>query len=391
MTTSLTLPLPELAGQFLLEPDVAFLNHGSFGACPRPVFDTYHRWQRELEAQPVEFLGRRLRPLLAEARARLAAYVGAGADDLVFVPNATFGINIVARSLALGPGDEVLATDHEYGAADKTWRFLCHERGASYINQPIALPVTTPAAMVEQLWAGVTERTKVIFLSHITSPTALRFPVAEVCRRARAAGIMTVVDGAHAPGQVELDLGAIGADFYAGNCHKWLCAPKGAGFLHARPERQALLQPLIVSWGWEAARPGPSSFLDYYEWTGTTDPSAFLSVPAAIDFQTQHNWPAVRAACHQLLLDASSWIAELTGLPHSSPDSADWWVQMRTLPLPPYDTEQVKVRLWDEFRVEVPLGEWGGQQSVRVSIQAYNTPADIDRLLEGLKHVLGLR
>src|SRR5262245_32100368 len=176
--TTLTLPLPELAEQFLLQPEMAFLNHGSFGACPRPVFETYQGWQRELEAQPVEFLGRRIRPLLAEARARLAAAFGAATDDLVFVPNATFGINIVARSLALSPGDEVLATNHEYGAADRTWRFLCQKRGARYINQPIALPVTTPEAMVEQLWAGVTERTKVIFLSHITSPTALIFPIA---------------------------------------------------------------------------------------------------------------------------------------------------------------------------------------------------------------------
>jgi isopenicillin-N epimerase len=389
MTTPFALPLPELAGQFLLQPETAFLNHGSFGACPRPVFETYQSWQRELEAQPVEFLGRRIRSLLAEARARLAAYVGAGADDLVFVPNATFGINIVARSLALGPGDEVLSTDHEYGAADRTWRFLCRERGASYINQPISLPMTTSDAMIEQLWAGVTGRTKVIFLSHITSPTALIFPLAEVCRRASAAGIVTVVDGAHAPGQVPLDLEAIGADFYLGNCHKWLCAPKGAGFLHARPERQTLLQPLIVSWGWEALDPGPSPFLDYYEWTGTTDPSAYLSVPAAIAFQEQHDWPAVRVACHQLLLDVSNRIAELTGLPQISPDSPDWWVQMRTFPLPACDRHEVKRRLWDEFRVEAPLVWWNDRTFIRVSIQAYNTPDDIDRLLAGLTYVLG--
>jgi isopenicillin-N epimerase len=327
--------------------------------------------------------------LLADARAQLAAYLGAGADDLVFVPNATFGINIVARSLAFEPGDEVLSTNHEYGAADRTWRFLCRERGASYINQPIELPITTPDAMVEQLWAGVTERTKVIFLSHITSPTALIFPIAEVCRRARAAGIVTVVDGAHAPGQVPLDLEAIGADFYLGNCHKWLCAPKGAGFLYARPDRQASLQPLIVSWGWEALDPGPSPFLDYYEWTGTADPSAYLSVPAAIAFQKQHDWPAVRAACHALLLDASGRLAELTGLPQISSDSADWWVQMRTFPLPACDGHAVKRRLWDEFRVEVPLVWWNDRTFIRVSIQAYNTPEDIDRLLAGLTHVLG--
>jgi isopenicillin-N epimerase len=380
--------LPIYADQFLLRPGIAFFNHGSFGACPRPVFEVFQNRQRELESQPVEFLGRRIRGLLAEARARLAAYVGAQADHLVFVPNATYGVNIVARSLDLRPGDEVLSTDHEYGAADRAWRFNCEQRGVRYINQPIALPVANATAIVDQLWAGVTERTRVIFLSHITSPTALIFPVDQVCRRARAAGIMTVIDGAHAPGQIDLALEALGVDFYSGNCHKWLCAPKGAGFLYARPEHQSLLQPLVVSWGWRSDNPGVSPFLDYFEWPGTHDPAAYLSVPAAIDFQAEHHWPAVRAACHRLLLDTSRRIAELTGLPPISPDTEDWWVQMRTLPLPPCDVETVKARLWDEYQIEVPFVTWNGQQFIRVSIQAYNSPNDIDRLVEGLKQIL---
>jgi isopenicillin-N epimerase len=382
------LPLPELAGQFLLRPDIAFLNHGSFGACPRPVFDAYRAWQRELEAQPVEFLGRRINELLAEARGRLAGYVGAQADSLAFVPNATHGVNIVARSLDLWPGDEVLSTDHEYGAVARTWRFNCGQRGACYIARPIELPARDAAEMADQLWAGVTGRTRVIVVSHISSPTALIFPVAEICRRARAAGILTVVDGAHAPGQVDLDLDAIGADFYAGNCHKWLCNQRASGFLYARPDVQPLLKPLIVSWGWEAERPGPSKFIDHFQWTGTMDYSAYLSVPAAIDFQARNNWPAVRAACHQLLLEASQRLTELTGLLPISPDTADWWVQMRTLPLPPCDAEIVKARLWDEYRVEVPLVQMGGRQFIRISIQAYNSPNDVDRLIEGLRQLL---
>jgi isopenicillin-N epimerase len=380
--------LPVWADQFMLRPGIVFLNHGSFGACPRPVFEVFQNWQRELEAQPVEFLGRRISGLLAEARARLAAYLGAQADHLVFVPNATYGVNIVARSLDLRPGDEVLSTNHEYGAADRAWRFNCEQRGVRYINQPIALPVADATAIVDQLWAGVTERTRVIFLSHITSPTALIFPVDQVCRRARAAGIMTVIDGAHAPGQIDLALEALEVDFYSGNCHKWLCAPKGAGFLYARPEHQSLLQPLVVSWGWRSDNPGVSPFLDYFEWPGTHDPAAYLSVPAAIDFQAQHNWPAVRAACHRLLLDTSRRIVELAGLPPISPDTEDWWVQMRTLPLPPCDTESVKARLWDEYQVEVPFVNWNGQQFIRVSIQAYNSPNDVDQLVERLKQIL---
>lgn len=382
------LPMADLAEQFLLRRDVTFLNHGSFGACPRPVFDTYQTWQRELEAEPVDFLGRRIRGLLAAARGRLADYVGTHADNLTFAPNATHGVNIVARSLELRPGDEVLSTDHEYGAVDRAWRFNCGMRGARYVNQPIGLPVRDAGEVADQLWAGVTGRTRAIVLSHISSSTALIFPVAEICRRARAAGLLTVVDGAHAPGQIDLALDALGADFYTGNCHKWLCNQRASGFLYARPEVQPLLRPLVVSWGWEAERPGPSPFIDHFEWTGTMDPSAYLSVPAAIDFQARHNWPVVRVACHRLLLDASRRLGELTGLPPISPDSVDWWVQMRTLPLPPCDAEAVQARLWDEFQVEVPIISWQGRQFVRVSIQCYNGPRDVDRLLEGLARLL---
>jgi isopenicillin-N epimerase len=292
MTTQLTstLPMPALRQDFLIRPDVAFLNHGSFGACPRPVFETYQRWQRELESQPVDFLGRRVRDLLAEARAKLAGYVGAQPDNVVFISNATHGVNIISRSLDLQPGDEILSTDHEYGACERAWRFACNQRGARFINQPIPLPVDDMETVIDQLWAGVTERTKVIYLSHITSPTAMRMPIAEIAARARTEGILTVIDGAHAPGQLELDLEGIGVDFYTGNCHKWLCSPKGSGFLYARPERQALLKPLIVSWGWENLHPGPSTFIDVFQWLGTDDPAAFLSVPAAIDYQIEHDW-----------------------------------------------------------------------------------------------------
>jgi len=378
--------LPIDADQFLLRPGMTFLNHGSFGACPRPVFNTYQNWQRKLEEQPVEFLGRRINELLADARARLAAYLGTHADHLVYVPNATYGVNIVARSLELQPGDQVLATNHEYGAADRAWRFVCRQRGATYINQPIALPLENADSFVEQLWAGVTERTRAIFMSHITSPTALILPIEEICRRAREVGILTVIDGAHAPGQIDLALDALGADFYTGNCHKWMNAPKSAGFLYARPERQPLLQPLIVSWGWESETPGSSPFIDYFEWRGTHDPAAYLSVPAALDFMSARNWPQVRAACHELLLEAERRISELTGLaPISAPDT---FVQMRTIPLPPCDLKVLKERLWDEYQIEVPMVGWGRGHYVRVSIQCYNGPNDVNRLVEGLKRLL---
>lgn len=380
----MTLSSECLRDLFLLRPDVIFLNHGSFGACPRPVFDVYQSWQRELERQPVEFLGRRFTDLLRQARESLGAFVGADADELVYVPNATTGLNIVARSLPLQEGDEVLATDHEYGALDRTWRFICQKRGARYIRQPVPIPVESAEHVIGAIWAGVTPRTRVLFVSHITSPTAIIFPVAELVRRAREAGLITVVDGAHTPGQVPLDLGTLGADFYSGNCHKWMMSAKGSAFLYARREMQHLVEPLVVSWGWESERPGPSRFIDEQEWQGTRDVAAYLSVPAAIEFMEVHDWPRVRQDCHELVRHARQRVSELTGLPPITPDSPEWFAQMAALPLPPCDLEAFKRRLYDEFRIEIPTVEWNGRHFVRISIQGYNTRAEIDALVDAL-------
>ncbi len=380
--------MPDLKAEFLLDPTVCFLNHGSFGATPGPVFDEYQRWQRELERQPVEFLGRRHNELMHASRAALAAYLKTDAENVVYTQNVTIAINIVVHSLRLGAGDEVLATDHEYGACDRAWRFQAKQHGFTYINQAINVPLESAERILDELWRGVTPRTRVIFLSHITSPTAIRFPVEAVCRRARAAGILTVVDGAHAPGQLDLDLPALGADFYGGNLHKWLCAPKGAGFLYARPEVQALLKPLVVSWGYESDTPSGSTFIDHHEWWGTRDIAAFLSVPAAIRFQAEHDWPAVRARCHELLRRALGSIGQLTGLQGLHPDDS-WYIQVASTPLPAVtDTNQLKARLYDEYRVEVPLIEWNGLKLLRVSMQAYNDQQDADRLIEALSRLL---
>jgi isopenicillin-N epimerase len=388
LTASSPVDLAALGELFPLRKDISFLNHGSFGACPRPVFEKYQAWQRELESQPVEFLGRRVVGLLAEAREVLAGFVGTSAGNVVYVPNITWAMNAVANSIDLKPGDEVLTTDLEYGAVDRTWRYHCDRRGARYVVQPISLPVTTTDAIVEQLWAGVTERTRVISMSHITSGTALILPVAEVCRRARAAGILTAIDGAHAPGQIDLDLDAIGADFYCANCHKWLCSPKGAGFLYARPEAQDLLAPLVIGWGYNAEHPSSSLFIDHFERQGTADPSAYLSVPAAIAFQREHDWPAVRAACHALVGNARDRIGALTGLPQLSPDSTEWWSQMSTMPIPPVDGQKLHNRLWDEYQIEIPVAGAHRRPGVRISIQAYNNQRDVDRLVDALTVLL---
>jgi isopenicillin-N epimerase len=346
----------QLRDQFLLDPDVAYLNHGSFGACPRPVLEEYQWWQRELERQPVEFLARRLPALVDEVREVLGAYLNARSGDIVLVPNATTGMNTVARSLGLSADDEVLTTDREYGAVDLMW----HATGARVIRAP-----------VESLWEHVTERTRVLSISHVSSPTGRILPVADLCARAREAGILSVVDGAHGPGQVPVELEAIGADAYAGNCHKWLCAPKGAGFLWVRETLQERIDPLVVSWGWPADR-----FAERHGWLGTRDPAAWLSVPAALAFQREWRWDDVRERCHALV----ERFVEESGLePAGRP-----FAQMGSVELPPCDPDEVQRRLREEHRIEVPCFEWNGRPLLRISAQGYNTEADVARLVEAL-------
>ncbi len=381
---------------FLLDPKIIFLNHGSFGACPIPVFTAYQAWQRRLENQPVLFLGRQMSTLDREARQPLGAYLHTDADNLVFVTNATQGVNIIARSLVLGPGDEILTTDHEYGACDYTWEFICQKTGAVYSHQPIPLPAYSLEEMADQFWQGVTPHTKVIYLSHITSPTALRLPVESICARARQVGILTVVDGAHAPGQIPLDLEAddtdhhCGADWYIGNLHKWALSPKGAGFLYARPEVQSLVEPLVVSWGYHTIpeTTSGSQFQDYLGWTGTKDPAASLSVPTAIQFMQEHHWDRVRQDCHALLRQAIERICDLVQMEPLYPLDSNLYHQMGIAPLPPNtDIFALKTCLYDEFHIEVPLIEWNGRKFVRISVQGYNTQEDIDGLVSALEHL----
>ena len=382
--------MSNLKQHFLLDPEIHFLNHGSFGATPKPVFEAYQNWQARLERQPVKFLGREYDSLLKESRQALGAYLNADPDDLAYIPNATHGVNIIAHSLNLQPGDEILTTDHEYGACDYTWEFVCGKVGAKYIHQHIPLPLRTEDEIVEQFWQGITPRTKVVYLSHITSPTALRLPVEKICQRAREAGIFSVVDAAHSPGQLLLDLQAIGADVSTGNCHKWMLSPKGAAFLHVRRESQPVVEPLIVSWGYNATPETTtgSRFIDILQWTGTKDPAAALSVPAAIQFMQEHRWQDVRTECHALLRTAIEKVCDLTGLPSLYPLDSDFYSQMAIVPLPRCNMVELKTRLYDEFKIEIPLTQWQDRQFIRISIQGYNTREDVDALMDALNVLL---
>jgi isopenicillin-N epimerase len=356
---------------FLLDPDVVHLNHGSFGACPVPVFEEYQRVQRELEEGPTDFFTRKVakwfwgeaeRPgRMLEARASLAAFLGVRVEDLVFVPNATSGLNAVIRSLRLEPGDEVLTTAHEYGAISMTWEFA----GATLV-------VCEPEEIVVD---RIGPRTRAVSISHVTSATTLVFPVEEICAAARAAGVLAVVDGAHAPGQLPLDLESVGADVYAGNCHKWLCAPKGAGFLWVRPEHQEWVEPLVVSWGWR----DDADFAERHGWAGTRDPAAYLAVPKAIEVHATFDAERQRAVADL----AESRLAEL-GFSRLPGEPAPF---MRAVELPPGDGELWQ-RLYTEYRIEAPVYEWEGRRFLRVSIGPYNDEEDIERLVTALEALL---
>ena len=349
---------------FLLDPDVAYLNHGSFGACPRPVFERYQKWQRELEREPVDFLARERRfgGLLDSALSRLAAYLGADARNIAFMPNASVGLNAAIRSLDLGPADEVLVGDHEYGGMLRLWAFVAQRTGAQVRPVPFDKLVPGP-------------RTRAIFCSHVEWTSGRVNDLAAVCGPARDAGVLTIVDGAHAPGQLPLDLESCGVDVYSGNCHKWLCAPKGSGFLYVRPDVQPSIEPPVVSWDWEDG----NGFAEQNRWQGTRDPSAYLSVPAAIDFQAEHDWPSVRDRCHALLERARERLP-LRPL-------TDEFVQMLGFAVEGPDPATLTRRLFAEHRVEVPVFETAGGWVLRVSIQAYNDDDDVDALVQALDSV----
>jgi isopenicillin-N epimerase len=349
-----------LREHFLLDPGVTYLNHGAFGACPRPVFEVYQRWQTELEREPSDLIMRRLPDLLAEARAALAAYVGARPDDLTFVTNAGTGVNLAARALDLRDGDEVLATDLEYGACNYVWQ----QTKARYVTAPVA-----------ELFEHVTERTRVLFVSHITSGTGLLLPVEELVARGRELGLVTVVDGAHAPAHVPLDLESLGADFYAGNCHKWLCAAKGAGFLHVREEWQERVDGPIVSWGYADDR---NTFRSRTEEQGTRDSAAYLSVPAAIEFVQEHD---DRGRCIALARETRRELCTLLDEEPIAPE--EQVLRMATFRVP--GARDVHRTLWDDYRIEIPAMT---DDLMRVSVAMYNDREDVARLLDALTQVV---
>jgi isopenicillin-N epimerase len=383
MAAPLPAPSP-LAQHWDLDPDVVFLNHGSFGACPRVVLAEQQRLRAELEAEPVRFLHRELEPRLDAARAALAAFVGADAADLAFVPNATTGVNTVLRSLAFAPGDELLVTDHEYNACRNVLDFVAARSGACVVVVPLPFPIDGPHTVVERVLAAVTARTKLLLIDHVTSPTGLVLPVAELVAALHARGIDTLVDGAHAPGMLPLDLRALGAAYYTGNCHKWLCTPKGSALLHVRADRQERIRPLVLSHGANSKRTDRSRFQLEFDFPGTHDPTPYLCVPAALRFLDRllpGGVAAVQRHNHELALAGRDLLLEVLGEPAPAP--ASMLGSLAAVPLPlddrppvgPLGLDPLQQALFAQHRIEVPVMRWTSPRLrlLRISPQVHQS------------------
>jgi isopenicillin-N epimerase len=382
-----------------LERGVAFLNHGSFGACPTEVLRHQAALRAEMEAEPVRFLGRELDGRLDAAREALGAFVGADPDDLAFTANATGGVNAVLRSLTFSSGDELLTTDHAYGACRNTLDYVAGRSGARVTVAAIPFPVPSPDAVVDAVISKVTPRTRLALLDHITSPTGIILPIERLVADLRRRGVETLVDGAHSPGMVPLDLRALDAAYYSGNCHKWLCAPKGSAFLWVRRDRQADIHPLTISHGATGERAGRSRFRLEFDWTGTQDPTAWLAVPRAIDYMGSllpGGWPAVMARNRALALAARELLCAAAGTPSPSPD--EMIGSLASILLPDSVTTEtgwrvrdpLQGRLFDDWGIELPIMRWPTppRRLLRVSAQLYNSPEQFVRLAEALRREL---
>ncbi|MCX8481921.1 MAG: aminotransferase class V-fold PLP-dependent enzyme [Sediminibacterium sp.] len=373
---------------FLLDPNIHFLNFGSFGACPKPVMEKYIEWQYLLEREPVQFIAFNAVTYLKDSRQQLANYVGCDLDDIVYVTNPSYAVNIIAKSLKLQKGDEVLTTDLEYGACDRTWQFYCDKNEVIYKKQKISLPILNKEQLIHDFFKGITEKTKVIFISGITSSTALILPFKEICTIAKQKGLITFVDGAHIPGQIFIDLQNTDIDYFTGACHKWMMTPKGSSFLYAKKSMQHLLEPLIVSWGYKAAKPSHSLFLDYHQMQGTRDFSAFLTVPTAIEFMKKYEWEKVAKKCHEIVLKNAPKFCDLLKIKPIAPLTNEFIGQMLSIPIKTNYPEELQKCLFNKYAIEIPIMVHYNQTYLRYSINAFNEQVDLNALFVALEEIM---
>lgn len=380
-----------------LDPAITYLNHGSFGATPKAVLAKQQELRAQMEHEPVRFMTRELEPLLDDARNELAEFVGTDPESLAFVPNATAGVNAVLRSLDLDRHDELLVTSHEYNASRNALEYVAGLAGAKVVPVEIPFPLQSPDQVVERILEGVTDRTRLLLIDHITSQTGLIFPIARVIEELNRCGIDTLVDGAHAPGMVPLHLDALGTAYYTANLHKWVCAPKGAAFLYVRANRRLGIRPVVISHGANATRKDRSRFHLEFDWPGTYDPTAWLSIPSSLRFMAalvDGGWPEVMRRNHELALRARDLLCERLGINKPAPD--EMLGSMAAIPLPdgkPYVPTLFGDPLQDalfERGIEVPIMPWPHQpkRTLRVSAQLYNSIEDYETLAKALIELL---
>jgi len=392
-----------------LDPAVTFLNHGSFGACPVPVLEAQRAFIDELEAGPIRFLWTTFLGRLDAARQAVAEFLNADPEGLVFVPNATTGVSTVLRSLAptFEPGDELLTTNHEYNAILNAQTEVARLAGASVVIARLPFEIESEDQVLEALLAAVTPRTRLAVISHITSPTATILPIEGIVRALADRAIDTLVDAAHAPGAVPVDVDALGAAYWTANGHKWLCGPKGSGVLHVRADRRDRIHPLVISHGFNDPRPDRPRLWKEFDWTGTGDPTPYLALPVALrTIEALHadGWPGVRRANHELVLAGRRIVAEALGVATRTPESMLGSMATIRLPIPPMPDEAIdtlKQSIVDDDRIEVPLTGWPVPAAreapdrlpeavaIRISAQRYNEASDYERLAEALGRRLG--
>jgi len=381
-----------------LAPGTVFLNHGSFGACPGPILSLQEDLRRRMEAEPVQFLWRRYEERLEPSRTTVARFVGARLRDLVFVTNATSGVNAVARSLKLRRGEELLTTNHDYNACRNVLVEWAERAGARLVVAPIPFPLDSADEVVDTVVKAATPRTRLALIDHVTSPTALVLPVARLIRELAARGVDTLIDGAHAPGMLPLDLEALGAAYYTGNLHKWVCAPKGAAFLWVREDKQAAVHPAVISHGNNTPRPGYSAFQDRFDWAGTFDPSAWFCAGPAIEWLGKRlagGWPEVYRRNRDLALRARRMLCDRLAVAPPCPEEMIGAMAALALPERFQDVPKAgkidgdQSRLYDEFGIEVPFMRFGQppRRYLRVSAQLYNTLAEYEYLAEAMQRL----
>ncbi|MFY7804763.1 MAG: aminotransferase class V-fold PLP-dependent enzyme [Limnoraphis robusta] len=388
-TLSLELQTSDYRKYWLLDADVTFLNHGSFGACPIPVLQLQTQLREQLERQPVHFFVREWESLLDEARRQLAEFVGATAEELVFVPNATTGINSVLRSLSFSPEDELLTTNHEYNACRNALNFVAERWGAKVVVANIPFPINSSDEMINSILTQITPRTKLVLVDHISSQTGLIFPLKRLIQELNTQGIESLIDGAHAPGMLPLNLHEINATYYSGNCHKWLSAPKGAAFLYVKPDKQAAIRPLTISHGANSPRTDRSRFQLEFDWMGTHDPTAYFCIPEAIKFMGSllgGGWLELMQYNHKMVIDARKMLSDQLDIALPCPDEIIGSMATIILPDKIQLITKLQEKLWQQFKIEVPVIPWDNQPQklLRISAQVYNKKSDYHKLTQAL-------